>query len=570
MLDTPVAREVQGPAAAARRARPGGDRRRHRRSSSPTRRRERRSSPRARSGSRVFLVATAGIVRDALDARRRDRAMTRDLDIVIVSYNTRDGVAGLPRLDLRRAAVRASTASSSWTTRQRTARVEPIRRGWPAVRRHARSTATSASARPTTSRFGEPRAPLVLLLNSDTIVPAGAIDTLADRLDATGAVAAGPRLVDAHGRPELSFGPMLTPLGELRQRVRGRLAASAPARSARRAYDALLARRADGRLGHRRVPARPARRASTPRASSTSATSCTRRTSISAPRCAPAADAMLFTPAAEVMHLRGGSIAARAAGRARRRTTAATSRSTRSTRPRWAPLLRGWLRPARPAHPIESSRSTVRIAIDARKLHDYGIGTYVRNLVRWLSRARTATTRTCCSAARPTRTSSASLGPRFEPLVERRGQLLGARAGQRAARRCGARASICSTRRTTSSRRSRRARSSSRFTTASICGFRSICRTARRRSTRACDDGARRRGARGACSPCRRRRRQDILHYSEGAGREGRGHLQRARRAARDAADADEDRRACASASSSRRRSCCTRATSSRTRTSTG
>lgn len=28
----------------------------------------------------------------------------------------------------------------------------------------------------------------------------------------------------------------------------------------------------------------------------------------------------------------------------------------------------------------------MRIAIDARKLHDYGIGTYVRNLVRWLAR----------------------------------------------------------------------------------------------------------------------------------------------------------------------------------------
>jgi GT2 family glycosyltransferase len=65
---------------------------------------------------------------------------------------------------------------------------------------------------------------LVLLLNSDTVVPAGAIDTLADRLEATGAVAAGPRLLDDRGRPEMSFGAMLSPVAELRQRIWHRLA----------------------------------------------------------------------------------------------------------------------------------------------------------------------------------------------------------------------------------------------------------------------------------------------------------------------------------------------------------
>jgi GT2 family glycosyltransferase len=63
-------------------------------------------------------------------------------------------------------------------------------------------------------------APLVLLLNSDTIVPAGAIDDLVGRLHATGATAAGPLLVDGDGRPEVSFGPMLSPLAEVRQRLR--------------------------------------------------------------------------------------------------------------------------------------------------------------------------------------------------------------------------------------------------------------------------------------------------------------------------------------------------------------
>jgi hypothetical protein len=59
---------------------------------------------------------------------------------------------------------------------------------------------------------------LVLLLNSDTIVPPGAVDRLVARLEATGAAVAGPRIVDADGRPELSFGRMITPLNELRQK----------------------------------------------------------------------------------------------------------------------------------------------------------------------------------------------------------------------------------------------------------------------------------------------------------------------------------------------------------------
>ncbi len=59
----------------------------------------------------------------------------------------------------------------------------------------------------------------VLLLNSDTIVPAGALDALVARLDATpDAGVAGPRIVDASGEAELSFGRMISPLAELRQK----------------------------------------------------------------------------------------------------------------------------------------------------------------------------------------------------------------------------------------------------------------------------------------------------------------------------------------------------------------
>jgi N-acetylglucosaminyl-diphospho-decaprenol L-rhamnosyltransferase len=62
---------------------------------------------------------------------------------------------------------------------------------------------------------------LILLLNSDTIVPAGAVDALAERLRARPDVAiAGPRLVDADGRPELSFGKMIDPIAEWQRKNR--------------------------------------------------------------------------------------------------------------------------------------------------------------------------------------------------------------------------------------------------------------------------------------------------------------------------------------------------------------
>jgi N-acetylglucosaminyl-diphospho-decaprenol L-rhamnosyltransferase len=75
---------------------------------------------------------------------------------------------------------------------------------------------------------------LLLLLNSDTLVPAGAIDRLVDRLEHTGAAVAGPRIVDGHGRPEISFGRMMTPLTELNQkRLMRRYEAGDPAVVAR-------------------------------------------------------------------------------------------------------------------------------------------------------------------------------------------------------------------------------------------------------------------------------------------------------------------------------------------------
>jgi N-acetylglucosaminyl-diphospho-decaprenol L-rhamnosyltransferase len=59
----------------------------------------------------------------------------------------------------------------------------------------------------------------LLLLNSDTIVPAGAIDRLLELLASRPDVAVlGPRLIDENGRAELSFGRMIGPIAEWRQK----------------------------------------------------------------------------------------------------------------------------------------------------------------------------------------------------------------------------------------------------------------------------------------------------------------------------------------------------------------
>jgi N-acetylglucosaminyl-diphospho-decaprenol L-rhamnosyltransferase len=66
----------------------------------------------------------------------------------------------------------------------------------------------------------------ILLLNSDTMVPAGAIDRMLAELDRdTDVAVVGPRLLDGAGRAELSFGRMIGPLNEFRQKRLARSAA---------------------------------------------------------------------------------------------------------------------------------------------------------------------------------------------------------------------------------------------------------------------------------------------------------------------------------------------------------
>ena len=99
--------------------------------------------------------------------------------------------------------------------------VDAVRRRWPAVRVVAQGrNAGFAAASNTGIRASS--GTLLLLLNSDCVVPGGAIDRLVERLRAhPDAAVAGPRLVDATGRTELSFGRMISPWAELRQKALG-------------------------------------------------------------------------------------------------------------------------------------------------------------------------------------------------------------------------------------------------------------------------------------------------------------------------------------------------------------
>jgi len=101
--------------------------------------------------------------------------------------------------------------------------VAAVRDRWPQVQLIAQGSNTGFAAANNVG-IRATRGELILLLNNDTIVPAGALDLLCARLLAHAtAGAAGPRLVDAQGQVELSFGPMISPLGELRQKTTMRL-----------------------------------------------------------------------------------------------------------------------------------------------------------------------------------------------------------------------------------------------------------------------------------------------------------------------------------------------------------
>lgn len=262
------------------------------------------------------------------------------LSILIVTYNSRADIEGClealtrhpPAVDHEVLVV--DNASSDGTA-------SFVRERWPAVRvldaggNRGFATANNLGFRHT---FGE----LVLLLNPDTLVTVGAVDGLVASLDARpDAAIAGPRLVDRTGRAELSFGAMMSPLAELRQKMLAaghahRMAAvsSYVERLTRRPQDVdwvsgacLLVRRADaeavGLLDERYfMYAEDVDFCAAVRARGRK---------------------VVFTPSVHVIHLRGRSVAS-----ARRATAAAYRRSQiafyEKHHPGWVPILRGYLK----------------------------------------------------------------------------------------------------------------------------------------------------------------------------------------------------------------------------------
>jgi GT2 family glycosyltransferase len=145
-----------------------------------------------------------------------------ELSIVIVSYNTREHLERCLR-SLHDAPPRtaheiivvdnASTDGSAAAARR-----------WPAVR-VIELPANVGFAAGNNVGIRASNGTLLLLLNSDTVAPRGALDALVAELHAHPDTAVvGPRLVDDQGRAELSFGRMITPLNERwQQRLERRL-----------------------------------------------------------------------------------------------------------------------------------------------------------------------------------------------------------------------------------------------------------------------------------------------------------------------------------------------------------
>ena len=147
-----------------------------------------------------------------------------ELVIVIVSYNTWGCLDACLR-SLHASPPRCSHTIVVVDNGSRDGSVARVRAAWPAVRiidagrNLGYAAANNAAIRATDSE-------LLLLLNSDTLVPPGAVDRLVEQLRAdAGAAAVGPRLTDADGNVELSWGPSVTPWSDAWRKLQGALLA---------------------------------------------------------------------------------------------------------------------------------------------------------------------------------------------------------------------------------------------------------------------------------------------------------------------------------------------------------
>lgn len=144
-----------------------------------------------------------------------------DLAIVIVSYNAREDLeACLSRL--RDNPPRATHQTIVVDNASTDGSADAAMAFGPAVR-VIEAGDNLGFARGTNIGIAATDSRLILLLNSDTLPSPGDIDRLVAVLETHNDVAAvGPRLVDAEGRLEISFGPMMTPWAELWQKTLGR------------------------------------------------------------------------------------------------------------------------------------------------------------------------------------------------------------------------------------------------------------------------------------------------------------------------------------------------------------
>jgi len=143
--------------------------------------------------------------------------MTR-LAIIIVSYNSRGDLENAlrslsePPPTVAHEIVVVDNASTDSTPAH-------VRERWPRVRLIA-SENNLGFAQANNLGIRNSASELVLLVNPDTLVTGAAVDRLVAIMNARPDVAiVGPRIVDGHGRAELSFGAMISPWAELRQKV---------------------------------------------------------------------------------------------------------------------------------------------------------------------------------------------------------------------------------------------------------------------------------------------------------------------------------------------------------------
>ena len=143
---------------------------------------------------------------------------TPRLSVIIVTYNSRADLEGclgsLTRSapDIQHEIAIVDNASSDGTAQY-------VRERWPGVR-VLDAGGNLGFARANNIGIRATGGGLVLLLNPDTVVPPGAIDRLVAALEVRPEAAiAGPRIVDRDGAGELSFGAMISPWAELRQKL---------------------------------------------------------------------------------------------------------------------------------------------------------------------------------------------------------------------------------------------------------------------------------------------------------------------------------------------------------------